>query len=76
VTVSIEEYAAAAAEQGVLGEVIEMLTYLFGEVLDGRNAHLADRVQRALAGSHATSPTMRATPPPVASGALHGDGQP
>jgi hypothetical protein len=29
-------------------EVIELLTYLFGEVLDGRNARLADGVQRAL----------------------------
>jgi hypothetical protein len=29
-------------------EVIAMLTYLFGEVLDGRNAHLADGVQRAI----------------------------
>lgn len=48
VPVSIEEYAAAAAEQGVPDEVIEMLTYLFSEVLDGRNAHLADGVQRAL----------------------------
>jgi hypothetical protein len=28
--------------------VIELLTYLFGEVLDGRNARLADGVQRAL----------------------------
>ena len=46
--VSIEEYAAAAAAQGVPGEVIELLSYLFGEVLDGRNAHLADGVQRAL----------------------------
>ena len=25
-----------------------MLTFIFGEVLDGRNAHLADGVQRAL----------------------------
>jgi uncharacterized protein YbjT (DUF2867 family) len=48
VPVSIQEYAAAAAEQGVPGEVIDVLTYLFGEVLDGRNAHLADGVQRAL----------------------------
>jgi uncharacterized protein YbjT (DUF2867 family) len=48
VPVSIEEYAAAAAEQGVPGEFIDLLTYLFGEVLDGRNAHLADGVQRAL----------------------------
>jgi uncharacterized protein YbjT (DUF2867 family) len=46
--ISIPEFAAAAAEQGVPGEVIDLLTYLFGEVLDGRNAHLADGVQRAL----------------------------
>ena len=48
VPVSIEEYATAAAEQGVPSEAIEALSYLFGEVLDGRNAHLADGVQRAL----------------------------
>jgi hypothetical protein len=30
------------------GEFIDLLTYLFGEVLDGRNAHLTDGVQRAL----------------------------
>ncbi len=48
VPVSIQEYAAAAAEQGVPGEVIDILAYLFGEVLDGRNAHLADGVQQAL----------------------------
>jgi uncharacterized protein YbjT (DUF2867 family) len=48
VPVSVQEYAAAAAEQGVPSEVIDLLTYLFGEVLDGRNAHLADGVQRAL----------------------------
>ena len=35
-------------EQGVPQEVIDLLTYLFSEVLDGRNAHLADGVQRAL----------------------------
>jgi uncharacterized protein YbjT (DUF2867 family) len=46
--VSIEEFAAGAADQGVPGDVIELLTYLFGEVLDGRNAHLADGVRRAL----------------------------
>jgi uncharacterized protein YbjT (DUF2867 family) len=48
VPVSVQEYAAAAAGQGVPSEVIDLLTYLFGEVLDGRNAHLADGVQRAL----------------------------
>ena len=48
VPISIEEHAVAAAEQGVPAEVIDLLTYLFSEVLDGRNAHLADGVQRAL----------------------------
>jgi uncharacterized protein YbjT (DUF2867 family) len=48
VPVSIEEYAAAAREQGVPDEVIEFLEYLFGEVLDGRNASLTDGVQRAV----------------------------
>ena len=48
VPVSIEDHAAAAAEQGVPDDVITLLTYLFTEVLDGRNAHLADGVQRAL----------------------------
>jgi uncharacterized protein YbjT (DUF2867 family) len=48
VPVSIEEYAAAAREHGVPDEVVEFLVYLFGEVLDGRNASLTDGVQRAL----------------------------
>ena len=48
VPVSIDDYAAAAAAQGVPAEAIELLTYLFGEVLDGRNARLADGVPRAL----------------------------
>jgi uncharacterized protein YbjT (DUF2867 family) len=48
VPISIEDFAAAAAEQGVPSEVVEMLTFIFGEVLDGRNARLADGVQRAL----------------------------
>ena len=46
--VSLEKHAADAAAGGVPREVIALLTYLFGEVLDGRNAHLADGVQRAL----------------------------
>jgi uncharacterized protein YbjT (DUF2867 family) len=48
VPVSLEEHAAVAAEQGVPAQVIELLTYLFSEVLDGRNAHVTDGVQRAL----------------------------
>jgi uncharacterized protein YbjT (DUF2867 family) len=46
--ISIEEYAAAATEQGVPPGVVELLSYLFTEVLDGRNAHLSDGVHRAL----------------------------
>jgi uncharacterized protein YbjT (DUF2867 family) len=48
VPVSIEDYAAGAAAQGVPRDVVDLLAYLFGEVLDGRNAHLTDGVQRAL----------------------------
>ena len=48
VSVSVEDFAAALEAQGVPGEWIELLVYLFQEVLDGRNAHLADGVQRAL----------------------------
>jgi uncharacterized protein YbjT (DUF2867 family) len=47
VPVSLEEYAAGAAEFGVPAEFVEFLTYLFGEVL-GRSAYLGDGVQRAL----------------------------
>mgnify|MGYP003403701626 CR=1 FL=1 len=48
VPASIEDFAASLDEQGVPGEWIELLVYLFQEVLDGRNAHLADGVQQAL----------------------------
>ncbi len=47
VPVAVDEFAAAMATQ-VPGEVIELLTYLFSEVLDGRNAHTTDGVQRAV----------------------------
>jgi hypothetical protein len=46
--VSVEEYTSALAEQGVPPDVASLITYLFTEVLDGRNAKLADGVQRAL----------------------------
>lgn len=48
VPVSVDEFAAAVAEQDVPEEVIELLTFLFSEVLDGRNAHTTDGVERAL----------------------------
>jgi uncharacterized protein YbjT (DUF2867 family) len=48
VPVSIDQFAAGLAEQAVPADVVGLLTYLFTEVLDGRNAKLADGVQRAL----------------------------
>jgi uncharacterized protein YbjT (DUF2867 family) len=48
VPVSLEEHAAEAAEHGVPAEVVELLTYLFAEVVDGRNADTTDGVRRAL----------------------------
>ncbi|HCU51891.1 MAG TPA: NmrA family transcriptional regulator [Micromonosporaceae bacterium] len=48
VPVSIPEFAAGLAEAAVPDEFVEFLTYLFTEVLDGRNAHVTDGVQKAL----------------------------
>jgi uncharacterized protein YbjT (DUF2867 family) len=48
VPISLDDFAAAAAAQDAPAEIIELLTRLFGEVLDGRNAHLTDGVERAL----------------------------
>jgi uncharacterized protein YbjT (DUF2867 family) len=48
VSVTPEEYAAAAVDQGVPAEEAGPLAELFSRVLDGRNAHLADGVPRAL----------------------------
>jgi uncharacterized protein YbjT (DUF2867 family) len=48
VSVSLEEHTAEAAGHGVPGEVIDLLTYLFSEVVDGRNADTTDGVRRAL----------------------------
>jgi nucleoside-diphosphate-sugar epimerase len=48
VPVSMEDTVAAAAEEEVPDDGIWLLRYLFTEVLDGRNAHVSDGVQRAL----------------------------
>src|SRR5918998_1894276 len=48
VPVSLEEHAAEITEHGVPAEVVEPLTYLFSEVVDGRNANTTDGVRRAL----------------------------
>ena len=46
--VTLEQHEAELAEHGVAPDVIELLTYLFKEVVDGRNADTTDGVQRAL----------------------------
>jgi uncharacterized protein YbjT (DUF2867 family) len=46
--VSVEEHEAFCREHGVPDEVVELLTYLFTNVFDGRNAHVTDGVRRAL----------------------------
>ena len=46
--VSVGDYRAMLEQEQVPDEFVALLTYLFTEVLDGRNAHLADGVQRAL----------------------------
>jgi len=48
VPISVERYASMLAELQVPADFAKLLTYLFTEVLDGRNAYLTDGVQRAL----------------------------
>jgi uncharacterized protein YbjT (DUF2867 family) len=43
-----DAFVAEIADSGAPKEVVWMLDYLFSTVLDGRNAHLSDGVQRAL----------------------------
>ena len=45
--VSVEDYAAGAAEHGVPAEFVDFLTYLFSDVL-GNSAYVTDGVQRVL----------------------------
>ncbi|MGO4290582.1 NAD(P)H-binding protein [Chitinophaga sp. RAB17] len=46
--VSMEEYKAMMVEYAIPEDFIWLVTYLFAEVLDGRNTYLTDGVQRAL----------------------------
>jgi uncharacterized protein YbjT (DUF2867 family) len=48
VAVPVDDYAATLAGYGLPEDMIWLLRYLFTTVLDGRNAHLADGVQRVL----------------------------
>jgi len=46
--VSPEQFSNGLADHGVPADFVWLLDYLFTTVLDGRNAHLTDGVQRAL----------------------------
>jgi uncharacterized protein YbjT (DUF2867 family) len=46
--IAIDDFAATLAQDGVPDDEVGLLRYLFTEVLDGRNAHVTDGVQRAL----------------------------
>ncbi len=48
VQIPAEAFAAGVAESGLPEDILWLLNYLFETVLDGRNAYLADGVQRAL----------------------------
>ena len=48
VPVTTDEFATGLRAEGVPDDAVELLRYLFTEVLDGRGAHLADGVRRAL----------------------------
>lgn len=48
VQVPIEAYAAALERAQLPPEFVTLITYLFTDVLDGRNASVADGVTRAL----------------------------
>jgi uncharacterized protein YbjT (DUF2867 family) len=47
-SVTMDEFAAEMATAGVPDDVVQLLGYLFTEVLDGRNAAVAGGVERAL----------------------------
>jgi uncharacterized protein YbjT (DUF2867 family) len=48
VPITLEQFTEGLRGDGVPADVTALLAYLFGEVLDGRNASLADGVQQAL----------------------------
>jgi hypothetical protein len=46
--VALDDFAAALEGDGVPADEVAALRHVFGEVLDGRNAHVTDGVERAL----------------------------
>ncbi len=73
VPVSHERYAGMLAEQQAPEDIAWLVTYLFREVLDGRNAYLTDGVQRALGRPPRDFPTMRGRPQRPESGRCRND---
>lgn len=51
VSVPHDDFVAGVRDSGAPKEVVWLMDYLFATVLDGRNAHLTDGVQRALGRS-------------------------
>lgn len=51
VTITPEAFEAGLREQGVPADYVDLLNYLFREVLDGRNAYVTNGVERALGRS-------------------------
>ena len=47
-TVTGDEFAVGLTAEGLPADVVELMRYLFEEILDGRNAHLAPGVREAL----------------------------
>ena len=64
VQVSPDDYSAALVANRVPQEYVSLLNYLFTEVLDGRNAWLADGIQRALGRAPRDFATTWRRPPP------------
>lgn len=46
--ISLEDFTSGLAQAGVPADYIDLLSYLFSTVLDGRNAAVCDGVERAL----------------------------
>ncbi|MHA7132667.1 NAD(P)H-binding protein [Oerskovia turbata] len=47
-TITRDEFAAGLSAAGVPADIVDLTSYLFAEVLDGRNAHVAHGVREAL----------------------------
>ena len=48
IPLTVAEYLAGMEEMGFPADIIALIGFLFGEVLDGRNSQTADGVQQAL----------------------------